>query len=198
MPGSDGPPVPGYRPGLRGRSLRCYNAGFPGLDTTEESMKERLTARLKKELAELDHELKIELPKAIKFAAALGDLRENAEYQSALERQSLVKLRVARIRKKLGELSLMKIDQVPTDRIGLGSEVLLLDDESGNEVRYELVLPDDGDVPAGRISIASPIGKGLMGHKPGDEVTIRTPRGARVYEVLEMKTLHEREKGEKE
>ena len=154
-------------------------------------MKERLTARLQKELAELDHELKVELPKAIKFAVAMGDLRENAEYQTALERQTWVRLRLGQIRKKLGELSLLKIDQIPRDRIGLGSHVLLLDDESGNEVRYELVLPDDGDVSAGRISIASPIGKGIMGHKPGDEVTIRTPKGDRVYEVLEMKTFHD-------
>ena len=154
-------------------------------------MKGRLTERLQKELAVLDHELRVELPRQIKQAAALGDLRENAEYQTALERQGFVKLRVGQIRKRLGELSLLKLDSIPRDRIGLGSRVTLLDDDSGREVSYELVLPDDGDVPDGRISIASPIGKGLMGRKKGEEVTIRVPSGERTYEVLEVRTLHD-------
>lgn len=161
-------------------------------------MKARLEAKLQKELAALDRELRIELPKQIKAAVALGDLRENAEYQTALERQSWVKLRVAQIRKKLGELSMLKIDQIPRDRVGLGSRVVLEDVDSGDGVTYELVLPDDGDVADGRISIASPIGKGLMGHREGDEVTIRIPAGTKTYEILELKTLHQLEAGEQE
>jgi len=154
-------------------------------------MRTRLADRLEKELARLDRELKIELPKAIKLAVAMGDLRENAEYQAALERQNFVRLRCGQIRKKLGELALIRIDTIPTDRIGFGSHVTLLDVDLDKQVRYELVLPDDGDVAEGRISVASPIGKGLMGHRAGDEVTIRTPSGDRMYEVLEVKTLHE-------
>ena len=156
-------------------------------------MKARLEGKLQKELSVLDRELRIELPRQIKAAVALGDLRENAEYQTALERQSWVKLRAAQIRKKLGELSMLKIDRIPTDRIGLGSRVKLEEVDTGNEVSYELVLPDDGDVADGRISIASPIGKGLMGHREGDEVTILIPAGSKTYEILEMKTFHDLE-----
>jgi len=154
-------------------------------------MRTRLADRLEKELARLDRELKIELPQAIKVAVAMGDLRENAEYQAALERQNFVRLRCGQIRKKLGELALIRIDTIPTDRIGFGSHVTLLDIDLDKQVRYELVLPDDGDVAEGRISVASPIGKGLMGHRAGDEVTIRTPSGDRAYEILEVKTLHD-------
>ena len=156
-------------------------------------MKSRLAAKFHKELSALEHELRIELPKQIKEAVAHGDLRENAEYQTALERQSWVKLRVGQIRKRLGDLSLMKIGAIPHDRIGLGSRVVVKNVDSGKEVTYDLVLPDDGDVPAGRISIASPIGKGLMGHRAGDEVSIRIPSGERTYEVLALKTLHDLE-----
>lgn len=154
-------------------------------------MRTRLADRLEKELAVLDRELKIELPKAIKVAVAMGDLRENADYQAALERQNFVRLRCGQIRKKLGELALIRIDTIPTDRVGFGSHVLLLDVDLDKQVRYELVLPDDGDVAEGRISVASPIGRGLIGHRVGDEVTIRTPSGDRMYEILEVKTLHE-------
>ena len=154
-------------------------------------MRTRLADRLEKELARLDRELKIELPQAIKVAVAMGDLRENAEYQAALERQNFVRLRCGQIRKKLGELALIRVDTIPKDQVGFGSKVTLLDVDLDKEVRYELVLPDDGDVAQGRISVASPIGKGLMGHRAGDEVTIRTPSGDRVYEILELKTLHD-------
>jgi len=156
-------------------------------------MRTRLADRLEKELALLDRELKIELPRAIKVAVAMGDLRENADYQAALERQNFVRLRCGQIRKKLGELALIRIDTIPTDKIGFGSHVTLLDLDLDKQVRYELVLPDDGDVAEGRISVASPIGKGLTGHRVGDEVTIRTPSGDRMYEILEVKTLHELE-----
>jgi len=159
-------------------------------------MKERLTQRLQKELSRLEHELRVELPRQIKVAVAMGDLRENADYQTALERQGFVKLRVGQIRKKLGELSLIRIDSIPKDRIGLGSRVVLNEEASGREVTYELVLPDDGDVPQGRISIASPIGKSLMGRKEGDEVTVHTPSGERNYEVLGLRTLHDLESDE--
>jgi transcription elongation factor GreA len=154
-------------------------------------MKERLEQRLKAEVKELERELRIELPQQIKAAVALGDLKENAEYHAALERQSYVQARIGQIRKKLSDLSMVNWGDIPKDRIGLGSRVVLYEDETGNEVKYELVLPDDGDVPSGRISIASPIGKGLMGHQEGDEVTIRIPSGTKVYEIVEFETVHD-------
>jgi transcription elongation factor GreA len=112
---------------------------------------------------------------------ALGDLSENAEYHAALERQTFVRARIGQIRKRLAELALVNWGDIPKDRIGLGSRVVLYEDETEAEITYELVLPDDGDVAQGRISVASPIGKGLMGHREGDEVTIRIPSGTKEY-----------------
>ena len=154
-------------------------------------MKQRLTQKLEKELSALERELRIELPVQIKQAAALGDLSDNAEYQTARERQSLVQLLIGQLRVRLAALSMMKVGDIPRDRVGLGSRVVLHDEDADREVKYELVLPDDGDVADGRISIASPIGKGLMGRQQGDEVTIRIPSGTKVFEVVEFKTLHD-------
>ena len=154
-------------------------------------MKERLERKLRQEVLELERELRIELPRQIKAAAALGDLKENAEYHAALERQIFVRSRIASMRKRLADLSVINWGDIPKDRIGLGSRVVLYEDETESEVTYELVLPDDGDVPNGRISIASPIGKGLMGHREGDEVTIRIPSGTKEYEIVEFQTAHD-------
>lgn len=157
-------------------------------------MKERLERKLKQEVSELERELRIELPQQIKVAVALGDLKENAEYHAALERQRLVRARIGQLHKRLADLALIDWGDIPQDRIGLGSRVVLYEDETQKEITYELVLPDDGDVPNGRISIASPIGKGLMGYREGDEVTIRIPSGTKVYEIVEFRTFHDRER----
>jgi transcription elongation factor GreA len=157
-------------------------------------MKERLERRLREEVIALEQELRVELPKQIKAAVALGDLKENAEYHAALERQSFVRARMGQNRKRLAELSIVNWGDIPKDCIGLGSRVVLYEDATESEITYELVLPDDGDVAEGRISIASPIGKGLMGHRDGDEVIIRIPSGTKEYEILEFQTMHDREK----
>jgi len=154
-----------------------------------------LRKRLHDELKALEHELIHELPQEIKRALALGDLRENAEYHSALERQSYVKARIGQLHKRLGELGSFNIELVPKDRIGLGSKVVLTDIESGAEVRYTLVMNDDVDADKGQISIGSPIGRGLAGRKVGDEVTIQIPSGVRKFEILEVMTLHEQTEG---
>lgn len=158
-------------------------------------MIEELRKRLKDELKALDHELIHELPKEIKRALALGDLRENAEYHSALERQSYVKARIGQLSKRLGELGSLNLEGIPRDRIGLGSKVALSDIESGAEVRYTLVVNDDVDAEKGQISIGSPIGRGLVGRRVGDEVTIKIPSGVRKFEILEILTLHDQEGG---
>ena len=154
-------------------------------------MKERLERKLKQEVIGLDRELRIELPRQIKLAAALGALSENAEYHAALERQTFVRARLGQIRKRLANLALVNWGNIPRDRIGLGSRVVLYEDETESEITYELVLPDDGDVAEGRLSIASPIGRGLMGHRDGDEVTIQIPSGTKEYEILKFQTVHD-------
>lgn len=153
-----------------------------------QEIKDRLTA----ELRSLEHEFRVELPREIKTAVAMGDLRENAEYHAALERQAYVKARIGQLRERLGTLNTIDLSRLPKDRAGLGSRVLLLDQDTETEVRYELVFPEVADLQTGLISIASPIGKSLVGRQAGDEVTITTPSGERRFELLELETAHDR------
>lgn len=152
-----------------------------------------LKNKLESELKDLERELRVELPQEIKKALAMGDLRENAEYHAALERQSYVKARIGQLRTRLGELALIRLDEIPRDRIGLGSIVKVLDLNEDKELSYEIVLADEADPAKGMISITSPLGKGFQGREVGDEVTIQVPSGRRIYEVLSLKTIHERE-----
>ena len=152
-------------------------------------IKEKLQAELK----ELEYELRHELPKEIQRATALGDLRENAEYHAALERQSYVRARVAQLKERIGQLQTINLSQLPRDRAAFGSLLKVEDLDEGKELEYELVLAEDGDPAKGKISVQSPIGRALMGKQPGDEVLVRTPGGERVFEVLELSTFHDRE-----
>src|SRR6266436_1184147 len=130
-------------------------------------MKERLIKKFEDEIHTLNHELKLELPKEIKRARELGDLRENAEYQAAKERQRLVESRISMLQKRVGEISLMNLDRIPRGKVGFGSTVDLKDD-SGHMVVYQLVMPEDADVERGLISTASPIGRALLNKEQGD------------------------------
>jgi len=149
--------------------------------------------KLESELKSLERELRIELPREIKIALAMGDLRENAEYHAALERQSFVKARIGQIKIRLGELSEIRVEDISKDKIGLGSLLTVLDLKEDKEISYEIVLSDEADPANGKISITSPLGRGFVGKEPGDEVTIQVPSGLRNYEILTLKTIHERE-----
>jgi transcription elongation factor GreA len=151
--------------------------------------------KLMEELRELERELRVELPKEIKTALAMGDLRENAEYHAALERQGLVRARMAQLRQRLTDLGTMSTGQIPTDRAGLGSTLKLLDLDSKEEVTYELVLPELADLSHGLISVASPVGRGLLDRREGDDVTIQIPSGTRRFEVLSVRTVHDKTRG---
>jgi transcription elongation factor GreA len=122
----------------------------------------------------------------------MGDLSENAEYKSALERQAYVKARIAQLRERLAALSQVSLRQVPADKVGIGSTVTLLDLDSDEEVTYELVFPEVADLARGWISIASPIGRSLVGRAEGDTVKVRIPSGTKRFEVLELATLHDK------
>ena len=152
----------------------------------------RIIEKYEKELTELKRELTVDLPKEIQRAVALGDLRENAEYAAALDRQRYVQARLGQVTQKLTQLSTIRLDQIPEGKAAFGSIVRVRDLDSDEELRYELVLPDEGDVSAGEISVTSPIGRALMGKVVGDEVTVRTPRGERCFEVTDLTTLHDR------
>ena len=148
--------------------------------------------KLVEEVKTLEHELRVLLPQEIKKALAMGDLRENAEYHAALERQGFVKARIGQLRQRLTELNTMDLSRVPRDRVGIGSTVALLDLDSDSELTYELVLPEVADHAKGLISSASPIGRGLIGKKEGDRVSIAIPAGKKRYEILELTTMHEK------
>lgn len=149
-------------------------------------------ARLEGELRQLERELRIELPQEIKKALAMGDLRENAEYHAALERQSFVKARIGQLRERLTELGMMNLSQVPRDRAALGSSLTVLDLDHDLEITWELVVPEVADLDRGLISIASPIGRGLVGKRAGDEVVVQIPAGQRRFEVLVLRTVHDK------
>ena len=153
-------------------------------------MKE-IIQKLETEVRALEHELRIELPREIAKAVAMGDLRENAEYAAALERQSLVKARIGQLRGRLSELTTMNLNMIPRDRVGLGSRVTVLDIDKDIEITYELVIPEAADLQKGLISVASPIGNSFMGHKVDDEISVKIPSGEKNFEILEVKTIHD-------
>ncbi|MFY9223838.1 MAG: transcription elongation factor GreA [Blastocatellia bacterium] len=147
--------------------------------------------KLEEELKVLETELKIELPRELQKAAALGDLRENAEYKAARDRQEYLQARVGALRKRLSELALINIDALPKDRAAYGSTLTLLDQDKDEEVTYRLVTAEESDLTKGYISTTSPIGKSLMGKREGNEVEVKTPQGVRHFEVLKLRTVHD-------
>ena len=158
---------------------------------TISDVKDRILKKFEDEIAQLDKELKTELPREIKRARELGDLRENAEYQAAKERQRLVESRISLLQKRVSEIQLMNLDKIPKDRVGFGSTVTLRE-ETGQTVVYQLVMPEDANVDEGLISTASPIGRALLNKEEGDEVLVRTPNGAeRRFEVTKLVTIHD-------
>ena len=150
-----------------------------------------LKKRMLEEITKLEHELRNELPKEILKARAHGDLRENAEFHAAKERQRYVDSRLSSLKLRLAELSMVDLTKIPRDRVGLGSKVVVLDLDKNEEIRYRLVASEESDVANGLISTSSPIGKGILGKKVGDDVTILIPGGQRQLEILELTTVHD-------
>jgi transcription elongation factor GreA len=147
--------------------------------------------RLEDEIQKLDYELKVQLPKEIKTAREYGDLRENAEYKAAKERQTYLQARIGQLHRRAAALSMINLDRIPRDKVGLGSTVNVRDTATGEEIAYEIVTPEEADPTVGRISPSSPIGKCLLGHEEGDVVEIRVPSGARELEVVKLVTIHD-------
>ena len=153
-------------------------------------MKDRILKRFHDELAVLERELKFELPKEIQRAREHGDLRENAEYKAAKERQEIVNARIAMLKKRVAEISLINLDRIPHDRAGFGSTVHLRA-PSGETVIYQLVMPEESDFEKGMISTSSPIGKAILNKEEGDDVKVTTPNGVRTFEVIKILTIHD-------
>lgn len=155
------------------------------------SMLDEIRHKIDEEMGRLDHELTRELPDRIRIAVELGDLRENAEYKSALERQQFVQARMSHLSRRQSELSQIEVDNLPVDRVGFGSKVSVKDLEMKETFDFTIVAGDFLDLDAGQVSLASPIGRGLLGARLDEEVTISLPVGERRYRVLKLLTLPE-------
>jgi transcription elongation factor GreA len=156
---------------------------------------EELKKKLQEEIMALEYELRNELPKEILKARAHGDLRENAEFHAAKARQSFVDARLGQLKKRLAEFSFIDMSKIPHDRVGLGSTVVVHDVDKDERVTYKLVTSEESDISKGQISTSSPIGRGLLGKKVGDEVKIQIPGGVREMEVVELTTIHQVQPG---
>ncbi len=147
--------------------------------------------RLRKEMEVLRRELTVDLPKELERARAHGDLSENAEYAMAKQRQEFLRARVSNFEVRIAELSMINLDSVPRDTVGLGSRVKLEDLDEGGEVEYEIVVPEEVDASLNRISLSSPLGKSLIGKAEGDDIEVQTPKGKRSYMVRKLLTIHD-------
>ncbi|HEV2233769.1 MAG TPA: transcription elongation factor GreA [Terriglobia bacterium] len=154
-------------------------------------MSTSIIKKLEDEIQALEHELNHELPQELKRARALGDLSENAEFHMAKQRQDFVGARLAQLRKRLADLSLINMNNIPRDRIAFGSNVVLYDIDRDAEIVYRLVTSEETDVSKGLISTTSPIGRGLMGKKVGETVRVSTPNGVREFEVRSLRTIYD-------
>jgi transcription elongation factor GreA len=160
-------------------------------------MPEHIKKQILAEIKLLEHELAHELPAEIKKAVAMGDLSENAEYHMARQRQDFVNARLGQLNRRMAELSLVNLSNIPKDKVGFGSTVVVYDSTKNEEIVYRLVTSEESDVSRGLISTTSPIGRGLVGKRVGDVATIVTPNGKRELEILKLTTIHD-ESGEDE
>ena len=147
--------------------------------------------KLQDEIAALERELHIELPKEILKARAHGDLSENAEYHAAKDRQGFVNARLNQLKKRLAEMSMVDFSKIPRDKVGLGSTVVVLDTKRDEELTYNLVTSEEADPANGNISTTSPIGRALLGKEVGDEVRVQSPGGVKELEILKLTTIHD-------
>ena len=168
-------------------------------------MLEAVRQKLSDEVQRLNHELAVTLPETLRRALQMGDLRENGDYHAALERQGFIQARLSHLRSRLAKLSQIDLTKIPVDKVGLGSKVVVLDMATRERSTYELVVPDamdfDGDGDANQISVASPLGRGLLEHKVGEVAVIQLPNGPRKLKLVELATFHQQladSKGEAE
>jgi transcription elongation factor GreA len=156
-------------------------------------MPEHVKRKILEEIKALEHELTHELPKEIKKAVAMGDLSENAEYHMAKQRQDFVNARLGQLKRRMADLSLVNLSNIPKDRVAFGSIIQVFDTTKDEKIEYTLVTSEESDVTKGKISTTSPIGKSLMGKKVGDVVEVVTPTGTRELEILKLATIHDQE-----
>jgi len=153
----------------------------------------KIKKKLQDEITTLEYEMNVDLPKELMKARAHGDLKENAEFKYAKERQGYVSARLGQLKQRLGDIGMLNLSNIPVDRTGYGSRVWVLDVKKSIEIEYKLVSTEEADAAQGLISTTSPIGKALLGRNVGDEVKVQTPAGIKEFEVVRLKTIHEEE-----
>jgi transcription elongation factor GreA len=153
----------------------------------------KIKKKLQEEIDQLSHELNVELPKEIAVARAHGDLSENAEYKYAKERQGFVNAKIGQLKKRMGDLSMLNLSNIPKDRSGYGSRLIVIDLHRDVKIEYKLVSSEEADVEKGLISTNSPIGRALLNRKVGDEIEVVTPAGQKQFEVVRLVTIHDAE-----
>ena len=151
----------------------------------------KIKKKLQQEIDSLEHELNVDLPKEIAIARAHGDLSENAEYKYAKERQGFVNAKIGHLKKRMGDLGMLNLTNIPKDRSGYGSRIVVMDVQKSLEIEYKLVSTEEADVEKGMISTTSPIGRALLNRKVGDEVQVLTPAGKKEFEIVRLFTIHE-------
>ena len=151
----------------------------------------KIKQKLQREIDALEHELSVELPKEIAVARSHGDLSENAEYKFAKERQGYVNAKIGQLKKRMGDLGMLNLANIPMDRSGYGSRIVVLDVQRNTEVEYKLVSSEEADVEKGLISTTSPIGRALLNRRVGDEVQVATPAGKKEFEIVRLVTIHD-------
>ena len=154
-------------------------------------MIDELKKTLGAEAERLQHELNVTLPQEIRKAVELGDLRENSEYKAALERQQFVQARLGQLRQRLSKLSQIDITQIPSDKVGLGSQVVVQDEQTGERESYSLVFGDSVEFEEGHVSMGSPIGRALVGKGVGDDILLKLPAMTRRLRIVELVTIHQ-------
>lgn len=159
-------------------------------------MLDEIRTKIENEIESLTQELQVELPQRIKIAMEHGDLRENAEFKAAKERQAFVEARLNHLVQRMTELSKIDVNEMAYDRVGFGSRVKIRVVEMEEDFTFTITAGDFIDLDAGQVSLASPIGRGLLGAKEGEEVVVRLPAGERRYKVLELLTLPQQMEGE--
>src|SRR4030081_2136251 len=153
----------------------------------------KIKQKLLEEIDQLSHELNVDLPKEIAVARAHGDLSENAEYKFAKERQGYVNAKISQLKKRMGDLGMLNLSNIPKDRAGYGSRLTVLDTQRDVKIEYKLVSTEEADVEKGLISTTSPIGKALLNKKVGDEIEVATPAGKKEFELVRLVTIHDGE-----
>jgi transcription elongation factor GreA len=154
-------------------------------------MIEELKRKLSEEVERLNHELNVVLPAEIRKAVQLGDLRENSEYKAALERQQFVQARLGQLRQRLAKLSQIDVNQIPADKVGLGSRVVVECLETRQLETYYVVFGDSEHFEEGHVTIASPLGRALLGRAVGEEVVVKLPARIRRIRIVELRTIHD-------